>query len=100
MFDELKEFMTQVVLGGLFAMFCGFAGYLNRQITGKQKIRLIEALIRSLGSGVAGMLVMMLCIALQVEIAWVGFIVGTAGWMGADATMILLEKIVHRKMNL
>lgn len=100
MFEEWKDFIVSVALGGLLAAFSGAIGYLHRQVSGKRAISWLEGVVRALGSGVVGMLVAMLCVAMELSIPWTGFLVGTAGWLGADITMVLLEKIVHKRIGL
>ena len=100
MFEDLREFVTHVLLGGLLAAFTGAIGYFHRQITGRHKISLLEGFIRALGSGVVGMVVVMLCVATELSLPWTGVLVANAGWLGADLTMSMVEKIIHRKIGL
>lgn len=100
MLEEWKDFIVHVLLGGALAAFCGAIGYLHRQVSGKRAISLLEGVIRALGSGVAGMLVAMLCVATELSIPWTGFLVGCAGWLGADITMMMLEKIIQKRIGL
>lgn len=100
MFDDIKDFLAHAGFGALFALLCGLVGYLHRQVTSKRRISLLEAFVRGLGSAITGSLVMMACLALKIEMAWAGVIVGTFGWLGADVTMVLLEKIVHKRLGL
>lgn len=100
MSDELKEIVQHVATGSIFAAICGIAGYLHKQVTAKQKITLLEAFVRGFGSAVTGSLVMMACYAMQFDMLWTGVIVGTSGWLGADVSVVLVEKLIRRRLGL
>ena len=103
MFDDLsglKDSAQSMSIAALFAGSMGVIGYLHRQVKAKEPITLVEGVIRGLGSGGTGLLVMMACTALDMDIKWTGVVVGTLGWMGADAAVLVLMGAVKRAFRI
>lgn len=100
MIDEIKEIAIQLGLGALFAGLMGVIGYVHKQVRKKEPVVWVEGIVRGLGSGGTGLLVMMACRAGDVDIMWTGVIVGTLGWLGADFAVATLMGLIKRIFNL
>lgn len=78
----------------------GLLGYLMRTLENEdEKIHWGKALVQAAGSGFTGFLVLMMCRAMGLSDLWTGAIVGFFGWMGAAATIVVLEKVIYRKLG-
>lgn len=63
-------------------------------------IRFGRACIEGLAAGFVGLLVMLICNAMSLSDQWTGVIVGVSGWLGANASIRMLEKLVFKKLGL
>ena len=91
--------LWQLLFYPLFSSVGGFLGYVLRQMDAGNKVSMIRALFESAGAGFVGVLVMLICQALGLGAQWTGVIVGVCGWLGATASIRMLEKIAWRKLG-
>lgn len=82
-----------------FAAFGGTLGYIMRSLDNKLAISWWRALFEALCAAFAGVLVVLMCQAMNVGTQWTGVIVGVCGWLGGAAAMRLLERVVSRKIG-
>lgn len=85
---------------GMFAFVGGIIGHLLRTMDADQPIRWSRAFAQGLGSGFTGILVLLLCQAMNLSEQWTGLVVGVCGWLGASVTMVLLEKSVLKRLGI
>lgn len=78
----------------LLAAIGGLLGSLVWMIEAKKKIMWIVVMIETMASAFAGVLVVMLCNYLTLDIRLTGVIVGVCGWVGGRTAMVWLEKRV------
>lgn len=78
----------------LLAAVGGLLGSLVRMIEAKEQIRWVTVTVETLASGFAGVLVVLLCNYLTLDIRLTGVIVGVCGWVGGRTAMVWLEKRV------
>lgn len=76
----------------------GAIGHLMR-VDGKEKT-LGSTLIETAGAGFVGYLVFQLCAASNLSAEWTGVVVGTSGFLGANATIGLLRTIVSQRFGM
>ncbi len=88
-----REHLLAIVLV-LLAAIGGLLGSLVRMIEAKKKIMWIVVMIETMASAFAGVLVVMLCNYLTLDIRLTGVIVGVCGWVGGRTAMVWLEKRV------
>lgn len=82
-----------------FSAIGGMVGYTMRTIDGKQPFRLWRVVVEGFGAAFVGMLVMLMCEAMGLSQQWTGVIVGVCGWLGASATIRMLESVVRNKIG-
>lgn len=92
--------MIKAALYSAFAAFGGLMGHLFRSLDGAAPVTLYASCVKSLGAAFAGFLVFLLCNVLQLSEQWTGVIVGVFGWLGADVTIMVLEKQVLKKLGI
>lgn len=80
-------------------MFAGAIGYIQRQFADNKPIGKWHVLVEALGAGLVGYLLMLVCMELGLSPNWTGTIVGTGGWLGASASIRIIERYVFRKLG-
>lgn len=98
MFEEMPNWIRGLCYA-LFAALGGTMGYVMRTVDSNQKVSLMRAAMEGFGAGFVGFLVLLACQATELTEAWTGVIVGVSGWLGANVTIRLLEKLVRRKLG-
>lgn len=83
-----------------FAAFGGLVGHLMRTLDKREKIRWGRAALEGGAAGFVGLLVLLLCQAMSMSEQWTGVIVGVSGWLGANATIRMLESIVMKRLGI
>lgn len=83
-----------------FAMVGGAIGSIMRKVNHGEVPKFWMVMLEAAASGFAGVLVMLLCQAMDLSMQWTGVIVGVCGWLGGGATMQMLEKIVYKKTGI
>lgn len=96
---NLYEWLSAAAHAAL-ATFAGLLGYTTRQQHQGAPFNIWHAVTEALSSGLVGFLVMLLCQAMQVDLLWTGFLVGIFGWLGANASIRMLERIAYGKFGL
>ncbi|MBO9724300.1 MAG: phage holin family protein [Novosphingobium sp.] len=84
----------------LLSAFAGGLGYVMRENDKGNKLNGWRALTEIAASGLVGFLVMLLCRAMEIDPLWTGFIVGVFGWLGANVSIRLLERIVYERLGI
>ena len=90
--------LTLVYAG--FAGFGGALGYLMRQFDAKEPMNFYRLAAETAGAAFVGVLVMLLSQAMNLSPQWTGVVVGVSGWLGATATIQMLERVVRPKLGL
>lgn len=83
----------------LFSAIGGMLGFTMRTMDGKQPFMIWRALVEGASAAFVGLLVLLACEAINLSPQWTGVIVGVCGWLGASATIRMLESIVRRKLG-
>ena len=91
---------SKLALYAAFATIGGALGHIMRSLSKNQKISIGRAAIEGLSAGFVGTLFMLLCNALSLGEAWTGVIVGVSGWLGASASIGILEKAIRKKLGI
>jgi len=100
MWDDPQFSWLRVFAYASFAAIGGFLGHVMRTMDAKEKINWVRAALEGIAAGFVGLLVMLACNAMGVPAQWTGVIVGVCGWLGANATIRILEKMVRKKLGI
>lgn len=84
----------------LLASIGGLLGHLMRVVESGGKVRWRIACLEMLSSGFVGYLALMVCKAVGLSYEWTGVTVGVLGWVGASASVLLLERLVKRRFGI
>ncbi|QXO06738.1 hypothetical protein PHAGE_JEFFCO_3 [Acinetobacter phage JeffCo] len=90
---EILQFAGLSAMGGLL-------GYLMRQATREQPIKLGRATLEAVASGFIGVITMFLCHAIGLPWYWSGAVVGVLGWLGAEASIVVIARAIRGKIGL
>ena len=90
---EILQFAGFSAMGGLL-------GYLMRQATREQPIKLSRATLEAVASGFIGVIAMLLCHAVGLPWYWSGAVVGVLGWLGAEASIVVIARAIRSKIGL
>lgn len=94
--EEGQRTLTYVIL----ASIAGLLGYLMRVIERGGKIRWLVAGLEACSSGFVGYLTMLTCRAMGLSYEWTGVIVGLLGWLGAAASVRIIENIIRKRLGI
>lgn len=84
----------------LMAMIAGLLGHLTRVVERGGKIKWLVAGLEACASGFVGYLAILLCKALGLSYEWTGVIVGLLGWLGAAASVKIIERVVRKRLGI
>lgn len=102
--DDLTSWWTRwwvkAILYAVLATFGGFLGYVMRALDKSTPISYGRAYVEGLAAGFVGLLVMLMCDVMNMPDQWTGVIVGVSGWLGANASIRMLEKLVFKKLGI
>ena len=90
---EILQFAGFSAMGGLL-------GYLMRQATREQPIKLGRATLEAVASRFIGVITMFLCRAIGLPWYWSGAVVGVLGWLGAEASIVVIARAIRGKIGL
>lgn len=96
----VNSWLFKTTAYALLAAFGGSLGYIMRTVDKKEKIVWWRAALEGFAAGFVGLLVMFICQELKLSPGYTGVIVGVCGWLGANATIRLLEGIVRKKLGI
>lgn len=91
---------VKAILYAALATFGGFLGHVMRALDESTPISYGRACIEGLAAGFVGLLVMLMCNAANMSDQWTGVVVGVSGWLGANASIRMLEKLVFHKLGI
>jgi hypothetical protein len=83
-----------------FSSLGGALGHLMRSLDKKERISWGRCIVESIAAGFVGLLVLLMCEAMGVGAQWTGVIVGVSGWLGASATIRMLEMAMRKRLGL
>src|SRR5690606_8883631 len=84
----------------LLAAVGGLLGHVMREHDRGHRLQKWRAAIEALSFGFVSLLVMLLCRAMDIDPLWSDFVAGLFGWLGANASIRMLERIAYEKFGL
>lgn len=96
---NLYDWLTSIGYTVLAAIG-GLLGYIMREHDKGNPLNGWRALTEAMGSAFVGFIVMLLCRAMELDPLWSGPIIGIFGWLGARASIRLLERIVYERLGI
>lgn len=84
----------------MIAAIGGALGHMMRRLGSQQPIKVGETLLQAVGAAFAGYLVLLGCRSLDIPPDVSGLIIGLCGWLGADATLMLLQDYIYKKIKI
>ncbi|QDB70878.1 hypothetical protein [Pseudomonas virus PBPA162] len=82
-----------------FSAAGGFLGELLRTMD-QGRIQWSRSVVQGMGAGFTGIVVVLLCQAMGLSDQWTGAVVGVLGWLGARASMVVVEKVVYKRLGI
>jgi len=92
--------LVETLLFSLFAAVGGLLGYVLRTLNNEKTPTWFRSLIEALSSAFVGLIAMLACKAMGLDWRWSGVIVGVFGWIGAEASIAMLAKVVRRRLGI
>lgn len=98
--DDQLGWWLKALAYAAFSALGGALGHLMRSIDKKERITWTRCIVESIAAGFVGLLVLLMCEAMGVGPQWTGVIVGVSGWLGASATIRMLEAAMRKRLGL
>ncbi len=97
---EYWEWWFKATTYAAFASVGGTLGHLLRISQRDGTVVLWKTLLEGFSAGFVGLLVFFVCQANNLNEQWTGVIVGVCGWLGASATIAMLERLVRKRLGI
>lgn len=82
------------------AAMAGGLGYVTRVLDNDERVRAGRTVIEVMSAAFVGLLFKLVCDEVGLSDRWTGVVVGLAGWLGASASVRMLENLVYDKLGL
>lgn len=76
----------------------GVLGHMMRKLAGCRKIMVGETILQGASAAFAGTLILFACRAMGAPEELSGVLVGLCGWLGADASLMVLQTYIYRRL--
>ncbi|MDI2145886.1 phage holin family protein [Pseudomonas sp. ITA] len=84
----------------LIAAVGGVLGHMMRKLGVREKVTMSETLLQGVGAAFAGYLVLLACHSFAVPPEVAGVVIGLCGWLGADASLSIMQNYIYKKLKL
>ncbi len=98
-YDLLSDFIKSWAYI-LISAVGGVLGHMMRRLGAQQPIHIGETTLQGVGAAFAGYLVLLGCRSAGIPPEISGVIIGLCGWLGADATLMLLQSYIYKKLKI
>lgn len=96
---SLSDWLTALGYTALAAIG-GLLGYTMREHDKGNELSGRRAFVEAASSGFVGFIVMLICRAIGLDPLWSAPAVGIFGWLGANVSIRLLERLVYEKLGI
>lgn len=83
-----------------FATLAGVLGRVARDMDARKPVQFWPTCVQGLASGFVGLLAMWLCQIAGLSLQWTAVTVGVSGWLGAEASIQVIQRIVWKQLGL
>jgi len=100
---EDNDFLTELTRSGgyvLIAAIGGILGHMMRKVGANKPIRIGETVLQGVGAAFAGYLILLGCRYMGINSELSGIVTGLCGWLGADASIVILQSYIYKKLNI
>ncbi|PNU02531.1 phage holin family protein [Novosphingobium guangzhouense] len=84
----------------IIAAIGGGLGFVMRENDKGNRIVFWRVMLNMASSGFVGLLVSLLCEAMKMDQLWTGFAAGVFGWLGANVSIRLLERVAYERLGI
>lgn len=95
---EVRKWIEAIAFSGLSGIG-GMLGYVYREIQKDKRWKFGRVLVEGSAAAFVGVPVFLICDLMNLGQQWTGAIVSVFGWLGAAATIHVLEKVVFKKLG-
>lgn len=95
---DSRKLLESVAFSALSG-FGGALGYIYREIQNDKRPNAWRALVEASAAAFVGVPMFLLCDVMNFGIHWTAITVSVFGWLGAAATIHVLEKLVFKKLG-
>ncbi len=97
--NPLIAWWVKAIAYAAFASIGGMLGHLMRTFD-KRPISWGKCILEGIAAGFVGLLMLLVCDAMGLGEQWTGVIVGVSGWLGANATIRMIESLVRKRLGI
>lgn len=94
-----KISIVETIILSCFGGVGGVLSYLMRTLNDDKVPKLGKLLVEGFSSAFVGLLAMLACKALGADPLWSGVVVGVFGWVGAEASIVMLSKLIRQRLG-
>jgi hypothetical protein len=98
--DPELLFLLRAAVFTVFAGVGGLLAYLLRCLNSGEKAHFGRAMIEMLSSGFFGAVMILACMSFKVDIYLAGALAGVFGWLGAEASMLFIKKLINKRFGI
>lgn len=92
--------ILEIIIYAAFAGIAGLLGHTLRTLESGGQLTMFRSFAEMAGAALVGVLTLMACKALALDTMWTGVTVGVMAWLGANASIRVLEKMVYQRLGI
>lgn len=98
--DPSWLWLVRTSIYAAFSSFAGALGFILRSMEAGRPVSFTRVVVEALAAGLVGLIVMWICQAYHMSQEWTAVTVAISGWLGADASIQVLQRLVWRKLGI
>lgn len=92
--------ILEIIIYAAFAGVAGLLGHTLRTLESGGRLTMFRSMAEMAGAALVGVLTLMACKAMDLDTMWTGVTVGVMAWLGANASIRVLEKMVYQRLGI